>query len=222
MFGQEIENIKQNIYEKYFSSKPGGILVEIGAGHPTYLSMSYEFRSYGWRTISVEANPEFVVLHKDAGNEIYEYAISNENKRDKFLIYKKGDDILSSQSYSSLGIKPTHVFNKNITKESDDAYHKRMIDSINPCITEIDVEVVTLNWLLKKLDIKKIDFLAIDTEGWELEVLNGTDLEKYDPKIILIENTNKNIEYEEYLEKKNYQLEETIAINQIYKRKENA
>ena len=40
---------------------------------------------------------------------------------------------------------------------------------------------------------KKIDFLCIDVEGHELEVMKGLDLNIYRPKVIIIEFLDKSI-----------------------------
>ena len=38
-----------------------------------------------------------------------------------------------------------------------------------------------------KVKRKEIDFLNIDTEGYDLEVLKGLDFKKYKPKLICVE-----------------------------------
>ena len=50
----------------------------------------------------------------------------------------------------------------------------------------------TLDNIIKesKIRIKEIDFLTIDEEGNELNVLRGLDLKKYKPKIIVLEFIN--------------------------------
>ncbi len=56
---------------------------------------------------------------------------------------------------------------------------------------EITVPVITLNKLLdeyyKKYPAQQIDLLVIDVEGYELEVLRGINLSKYQPRYILVE-----------------------------------
>jgi hypothetical protein len=51
----------------------------------------------------------------------------------------------------------------------------------------IDVSCEPLHKILGYLEIPKIDFMTIDTEGYELKVLNGLNLEKYRPTYLLIE-----------------------------------
>ena len=49
------------------------------------------------------------------------------------------------------------------------------------------VKAITLNKLLNLYNISSIDFLSLDTEGYELNILNGLDLNIYRPKYILVE-----------------------------------
>jgi len=52
---------------------------------------------------------------------------------------------------------------------------------------KIKVPTITLNDLLAKLDIKKIDFLNMDIELWEPQALAGFDIERYKPDLVCIE-----------------------------------
>ena len=51
----------------------------------------------------------------------------------------------------------------------------------------ITVNSFRLNELIEKHQIKRIDFICIDTNGTELEVLKGINLNKFTPKYILIQ-----------------------------------
>ena len=67
------------------------------------------------------------------------------------------------------------------------------------------VNSISLNDLLKKYNApKNIDYLSIDTEGSEFEILNNFDFSFYDIKIITCEhNFGKNREKVHQLLKKN-------------------
>ena len=58
-----------------------------------------------------------------------------------------------------------------------------------------EIETDTLNNIIakSKIKIKEIDFLTIDVEGSELDVLMGFNLRKYRPKVVCLELINKNI-----------------------------
>jgi len=65
---------------KFFSEIIVGTMVEVGSAGPEFLSQSKPFRDIGWRCICIDPNPKFVKMHRDIGNEIYEYACSYEDK----------------------------------------------------------------------------------------------------------------------------------------------
>ena len=57
------------------------------------------------------------------------------------------------------------------------------------------INTITLNSLIENSKFKdnKIDFLSIDVEGHELNVLKGFDIKKYKPDLIILEFIDPNI-----------------------------
>jgi FkbM family methyltransferase len=203
-FYSEFETDKY-LREKFFPDLDyKGIMVEVGAGPPEFISNSKHFRDYGWRTIAVEPNPKFVKQHQDHNSEVYHYACSNEEKITNFIINYNNDNWYSQEndgvSYSSLGIKYDNVPEHN-TQEV------------------IKIQTIKLNTLLDKIGISNIDILSIDTEGWELEVMMGFDQEKYLPKVIVLENFQNNLNYEPFMNDRNYIKHSQLGYNEIYVRK---
>jgi hypothetical protein len=64
----------------------------------------------------------------------------------------------------------------------------------------------SLNDILEENQIDRIDFLSIDVEGAELDVLKGFDLEKYRPALILLEDKHVALTKHRYLKKRGYKL----------------
>ena len=75
-----------------------------------------------------------------------------------------------------------------------------------------------MNELLESININNIDFVSIDVEGWELEVMQGFNVKKYNPKIILLENLDHISSYHNYMESLNYKLAHTLQQNEIYEK----
>lgn len=85
------------------------------------------------------------------------------------------------------------------------------IRNIN-CSSMIDVPCIQLEKILDDLNIIDIDFMSLDTEGYELNILNGMNLNKYKPKFLLIEIYDVDKEkIINYLKKFNYLLIENIT-----------
>ncbi|REG78327.1 FkbM family methyltransferase [Algoriphagus antarcticus] len=51
-----------------------------------------------------------------------------------------------------------------------------------------EVRVISPESLIREFDIKKIDLLQIDAEGFDLEVIRIFDLKKHQPKVVIFEN----------------------------------
>jgi len=72
---------------------------------------------------------------------------------------------------------------------------------------KIAINIITLEYLFKKLMIKNVDLLILDTEGFEYQILQGNNFDSVKIKFIAIEvwdNQKKSIF--DLMEKKNYEL----------------
>ena len=58
----------------------------------------------------------------------------------------------------------------------------------------------TLNFIIENSPFKnnKIDFLTIDVEGYEMSVLKGFDIKKYQPDIIVLEFIDNSVKKQEF------------------------
>ena len=193
-YGEGKEKADQIIYESFFKDQKG-IMIEVGCADPTYLSMSKGFRERGWRTIGIDPNPIWIEKHKEEGLEAYQYAINHIPQKEQTFYICNEDPM----AYSSLGIR--YSMGKNHT------------------LSEIKAEVITLDSLLEKLNIEHIDFLAVDTEGWEIDVIRSFNTQKYAPSVIQLECINDHTRYNDYMNSIGYSLWKNIAVNSIYTKK---
>lgn len=78
--------------------------------------------------------------------------------------------------------------------------------------SEIKVSAKTLQSVIDESGYKQIDFLSLDVEGYEFDVLKGIDFDKQDIKFMLIEVYNKDKEkIFEFLKSKNYDMIENVT-----------
>ena len=76
----------------------------------------------------------------------------------------------------------------------------------------VKVKARTLEKILDDYCNTKIDFLSLDTEGYELEILKGLNLKKYRPEFILIEIYDKDYNnITNYLNLNNYKLHSNLT-----------
>ena len=85
-------------------------------------------------------------------------------------------------------------------------------------INKVKVPYRSLNDILKTCDSGPIDFITIDVEGGELDVLKGFDINKYSPRVIVVENNNRHEHnrVEDYLKSFDFQLKSSAGCNDFY------
>ena len=166
----------QDLYVLYkLNSKKSGYFVEFGSCDGIKNSNSYLMeKKYNWDGIVCEP---LYIWHK-------------------MLLKNRNCKIDFSCIYSSSNLELDFIVALN---KIDLSTIKKFIDSDNfknrreKKNKTIKVKTLSLNDLLKKYKTPKFfDYLSIDTEGSEYEILKTFDFEKYSPKIITVEhNFNK-------------------------------
>ena len=64
---------------------------------------------------------------------------------------------------------------------------KEIADKFRGGYQEIKVPTVTIDDLLERNGVEKIDFLSMDIEGFQLTALKGFDIQRYRPELVCIE-----------------------------------
>lgn len=201
------------IREKYFPDYDyKGTIVEVGAATPDLISTTKHFKENGWRAIHIEPNPDFVKLHKECGNEIYEYACGEIDKDDvDFTIVSQKTNDASNVDYMT-----DHAFSSFSVKKEYIDLHEEFFEKLKKSV--IKVKCRKLDTIIKELNLNKIDVLSIDTEGWEIEVMKGLTLIR--PELIILENLLQQESYTEYMSSIDYELVHIQeSLNYFYKKK---
>lgn len=159
-----------------FDNIENGTYIDVGANSPHKDSVTKYFYLKGWRGINIEpikkwhheltsARPEDINLNvgiSDKSGSLEFYQIFHKNKE-------------SHKDLSGLSTFDKNALEKAIERGFS---HKTFT-----------IPVVTLDQVLEEHPMPVINFLKIDVEGKEKEVLNGLDLSKHRPQIIIIEAT---------------------------------
>jgi FkbM family methyltransferase len=197
------------IRNSYFPDRSyKGVMVEVGAATPEYLSLSKHYRDSGWRCICIEPNPRFVKMHAELGNEVYPFACGRRNlkNQDFFVVHTSADykaRKVTDHSTSALHLHPGY--------RAKDPFE-------DPQVERIKVDVFTLNTILAMASVPKIDLLCVDVEGGEMDVMEGIDLQRYRPSVVLIENYLNQPNYTRRMNELGYQLKRRIRYNHIFVR----
>jgi FkbM family methyltransferase len=218
----ETDRVIRDTYFRDFDYK--GTMMEVGGATPEFLSMSRHFKLNGWRTIIIEPIPEFVKQHREFGNEVYEFAAGPSNSNNvpfqKVNWVNDPANPITFHSLSSFVIKNEYLkmegYENGVKDLIDHQYSVNKRTGRKPEITEIKVNVRTLNVIYEFLGLKTLDILSIDVEGYELEVLEGFSIQFYKPKVIVLENANGDPNYIDYMEERGYKLDKYVKYNEIY------
>jgi FkbM family methyltransferase len=156
-----------SLYEKMPNHE--GFYIDIGAHDPVRFSNTQYFYEKGWRGINIDATPnsmkKFDILRPEDIN--LECAISD---KDENLVY--------------------YCFEESALNSFDAVLSERRIKDNWKLKEKVTIQTQSINSILEEYlpPGQQIDFIDIDIEGMELQVLKTFDFEKYAPKYFLIED----------------------------------
>lgn len=194
----------QYVYEHFFKDKKNGIFIDIGANDGITFSNSYFFeKECGWSGICVEPIPAtFESLNSIRDCLCIQGCIGPKRETAKFLCISGPLEMLSGivKRYD-----PKHTL--RIEKELKVAGGSYEV---------IDVECYTVNQLLAFNGIDHVDFLSLDTEGGELQILKSIDFKKFQIDVIAVENNYSNPKFTSFMKRKGYRLVKNLEQDQIF------
>lgn len=179
--------IKQDLFVlTMLNYKKGGFFIEVGAGDGIKFSNTYLLeKRYEWSGILIEPNKAFF----DSCIKSRRCTVLNK------LLLDRGNINLKFYEKTIGEFSHAEGFGSKIPIENKSYY---------------EVETIQFDQIIPLNEIsKEIDFLSIDTEGSEVEILTSIDFTKYSPKVICIEHnfsrTNR-IFFKKYLRSRGYRL----------------
>lgn len=168
-YSQEGEDM---ILNRYFEGKKKGFFIDVGAHHPWRFSNTFFFYKRGWRGINLDPMPGSMKLF----NKKRPYDINLE---------------LGISEYEA--DLDYHIFKEpalnGFSEEMKDEYLKHNQQFIKTVKLKTFPLKSILNTYLKKN--QTIDFMSIDVEGLDLEVLKSNDWQKYRPYLVLVESNSQ-------------------------------
>ena len=182
--------------------------MDIGCFHPTRHNNTYKMYKRGWSGINIDLNPLTIELFNFArAKDININAAISDKEEIKRLYFV---DELNTQNT----LEANHLLflkNHHNLKEEE--------------ISHQEIKTKRLDRILDEHNFNDIDFMNIDVEGHELNIINSIDFVKYRIKYICIEMIDHNNhaklineKLNEVLLKNDYILEKKIDFNFIFKK----
>ena len=156
------ENSEDVIVNALFDKIKKGVYLDIGCYHPIRGSLTYKLFKKGWKGINVDLSRESIDL----------FDIS------------RPKDLNLNMAISDKNITTKYFQVGNINQANS-------LEKINGA-KKIQIDSINIDTLIKKFDLKKIDYLNIDAEGADYKIITGFSLKKIRPILITIEDVNNN------------------------------
>ena len=149
----------------FFSDKQGGVFVDIGASHYRQRSNTYYLETkLGWGGLAIDPLPEFAADYR------------KHRPRTKYIPMFVSD---KSDERATLYVGRHSLFS------SAERGHTNTYTDVEKTVT---AATITLDDLLAAEGIKSIDFLSIDVELHEPQVLAAFSIDKVKPRLVAVES----------------------------------
>lgn len=189
----------------FFKKKRSGLFVEVGAYDGVTFSNTYFLESMGWSGILIEPNPENFgeCKRQRPYSESIQAAVTNSGDAEVTLSVVSGTGGVDALSF-------TETTERHLSRVKNTGAH----------IKKVKVPAKKLSDIL--LDLQPVDFISIDVEGGELDVLESLDFTRHAPTVFIIEDNSHGVDktVEKYLECRGFKFCKRLGANQVFIRAE--
>jgi FkbM family methyltransferase len=195
------------IIRDFFQDRRGGFFLDVGCAWPVRSSNTYYLEKHlGWEGIGIDALAEYGPgwREKRPSSRFFSYLVTDQSGVAKAFFQSPNPGLSSTNR--------------------DMASGKAFGDDLEP--EEVHVETITLDDLLDREGVTKIDLLSMDIEGHEQAALAGFDIKRFRPELVVIEGQvvgSKDGKVYSYFDRNGYELIEKYlpfdTVNRYFKPK---
>lgn len=162
------------ILRRHFEGRGPGTYVDVGAHHPWRFSNTYWFYRQGWSGLNIDATP---------------------GSMDAFRRARPRDRNVEAAVAGAVRTTTFFVLDEPALNTFDPAALERATAAGYRVVEERELMTTTLGDLLREhLPGGRIDFLSVDVEGFDAEVLESNDWDAFSPEIVLAETLGQTLD----------------------------
>jgi FkbM family methyltransferase len=178
---------------QFFGERSEGFFLDVGANEPQKGSQTWMLEERGWRGILIEPQGQLCERLRQARptSQVFQVACGAPGAPSEMPLFT--------------AVTPGH---SGLVKNLVDA-------TTNYVGTEI-VRVTTLDAILAQAGNPRIDFVTMDVEGTQFDVLRGFDLQRHRPRLLLMEDHLYDLKAHRYLGRAGYRLVKRTGLNNWY------
>jgi FkbM family methyltransferase len=160
------QNLEDYHLDLVFGDQPEGTYVDVGGGHPVADNVSFWFYLRGWRGLVVEPQEALADIYRGV---------------------RPRDHVVSCLAGRADGEAEFHVVDRLHGFSSTVREHAAGAAQFGAGYTTVAKPVRTLASLCAEAGLTRIDFLKIDVEGAEADVIAGMDFARWRPRVVVVE-----------------------------------
>jgi FkbM family methyltransferase len=178
---------------RFFEERREGYFVDVGANEPKFKSQTWPLEEAGWRGVLVEPLPDLAErLRRERPNsKVFQAACGAPGHAAEMTFHVSEGASKSSLAPYRIGEETKYVGTQQ-------------------------VRVLTLDEILAEAALPRVDFISIDVEGTQLDVLRGLDLKRHQPALLLVEDHLFDLESHRHMTRNNYRLVKRTGLNNWY------
>jgi FkbM family methyltransferase len=161
------QNLEDVMLARAFRGQVAGFYIDVGAMHPVLDSVTKHFYDLGWRGINIEPTALHHALLVEQRPRDVNLRVALGERPGRRVLHRVGTTGLSSFDADVLAAAASR----------------------GEPVEDEEVEVTTLAEVCRRHVSCEIDFLKIDVEGFEEQVIRGADWQRFRPRVALVEAT---------------------------------